>query len=456
MLIIATATMAKAQETFVGHSSVEVNFSKFLDEDTTEIFSFYDYCCHVTQEVIIDQHPYDSLKLELKVCNFHPLLLPFFYNNMEVYGIDNGNTMPLQFDLSTAGIAIDHKDYDTINLSFYFNPNSIMLYKYKVAFYGMVFYQSGWQSMFFTKPGMEFDEIKVIYTNDIVMFWNRQDLQDPKINAFLINPDYYITDTLSKSPDITAYLFKGSNGWQDSISGDWYDYEPDEKSHPESRLPSNIVSVVDNLSEFFNTKITSLNYIDTYTTLADTDNEACWGEAYRVDDENWFIVIDTSFWNSYLWCHETTHCFNTKLPSRNDSSYYFFNESMTEFISIYFGTPDKNDIDSIFIKRVEKYGELPDDYPSIFQVRNSDLGLDGSGTFNVTYVKTPYCLHLLAKDVGERRFLKICKGFYKKISKMETYTYDDFEDYILRHGVSKKKWNHFMKNLYSKTYFFIE
>ena len=463
LFIIATTTTVEAQETLTGKSSVELKFTRYIDEDTTKIFSLYDYCCHVAQRVTIEKHLGDSVKLDLEVCNFHPALLPFFYNNMEVYGVDNGNKEPLQFDLSNVGVAIDNQGYDTIDISFYFNPNSLMLYKYKMAFGGITMYQSGWHSMFFTSSNMEFDEINVICADGINMFlegpyvhkdnrFTMHNLNNPTINAFLINLEYYVNDTLSENPDITAFLFKGNNAWQDTITGDWHDWEPDEESHPKSRLPSNVASVIDNLSSFFNKRVASLEYIDTYTTLVDNDDESCWGAAYDIDDENWFIVMDTSFWNDYQWCHETVHCFNTKLPCRNDSSYYFFNESMTEFVSVYFGTPEKTSIDSVFIKRMEKYGKLLDGFPSIFQVENNLMGIDGSGSFYVTYVKTPYCLHLLAKDVGEHRFMEICQGFYKHINKMETYTFADFADYMLKHGVSHEQWEQFMTNLYSKDF----
>ena len=167
LFIIATTTTVEAQETLTGKSSVELKFTRYIDEDTTKIFSLYDYCCHVAQRVTIEKHLGDSVKLDLEVCNFHPALLPFFYNNMEVYGVDNGNKEPLQFGLSNVGVAIDNQGYDTIDISFYFNPNSLMLYKYKMAFGGITVYQSGWHSMFFTSSNMEFDEINVICADGI-------------------------------------------------------------------------------------------------------------------------------------------------------------------------------------------------------------------------------------------------------------------------------------------------
>lgn len=463
LFVLATTTMLKAQDTLVGHSSVELKFSNyFTDEDTTQFLSVFKYCCHVTQVVAMENHHNDSVKLDLEVCQYHPLFLPIFYNNMEVYSTDKGNRIPLQFTLSKAGIAVDCEDCDTITLSYYFNP-SFMLYGNALVEDAMAFYQSAWHSIFFTSPNVKIDEITLICPDDIWMFVNRKYKREDNcyiiqpsdsryLNVFLLDSTYFVVDTLSDNPEIITYLFKGCRAWQDTIRGDWHDVEPDEESHPKSRLPSNVTSVIDELSDFFQKKIKSLKYIDTYTDVSDRDDETYWGQAYEIDDDNRFIVMDVSYWNDYTWCHETTHCFNTKMPYPNDSSFYFFMESMTEFVSVYLGTEDKNDIDSVFIKRVEKYGKRPNDFQSAFQVDENILGFDGSGTFNVLYVKTPYCLHLLAKDVGERRFLKICKGFYKHVNKMETYTFADFENYMLRHGVSRKQWKRFMTNLYSKDF----
>lgn len=463
LLLCLATTMLKAQDTLVGHSSVELKFSNYAtDEDTTKVFCFYKYCCHVTQIVTIESHQSDSVKLDLEVCHYHPLFLKFFYNNMEVCGTDNGNNVPLQFTLSKAGIAIDCEGYDSITLSYYFNP-SFALYGNVLVEDALVFYQSGWHSIFFTSPNVKIDEITLVCPDDIWMFVDKkyehennryllQPSDNSHLNVFLMNSAYFVVDTLCDNPEITTYMFKGSRGWQDTIHGDWHDIEPDEESHPESRLPSNVTSVIDNLSNFFHKSIKSLKYIDTYTDVSDRDDKACWGQSYKIDDENRFIIMDTSFWNNYLWCHETTHCFNTKLPCSNDSSCIFFNESITEFVSVYLGTQNKNDIDSVFIKRVEKYGKTPNDFQSVFQVDKNILGIDGSGSFNVVYVKTPYCLHLLAKDVGEQRFLKICSGFYKHVNKMETYTFADFEKYLLKHGVSRKQWKQFMTNMYSKDF----
>jgi hypothetical protein len=91
------------------------------------------------------------------------------------------------------------------------------------------------------------------------------------------------------------------------------------------------------LEKFFNKKV-HIDIIDgnMTTTCGGVGNETAGSMSMgcQIDKYSGFIVMDTSFWNGHYVLHEITHMYNRTLPDETDSSYSFFNESLTEYLSM--------------------------------------------------------------------------------------------------------------------------
>ncbi|MDR2684034.1 MAG: hypothetical protein LBB53_01470 [Prevotellaceae bacterium] len=141
--------------------------------------------------------------------------------------------------------------------------------------------------------------------------------------------------------------------------------------------------------------------------------------------------------------HELLHAFCDFSVNKNDSSYYFFGESIIDYLANYFYFT-KQERDSAFIKNYSKVSN----HTSIFKLSDNSMSAEtGEGTAEVVYIKTPYKIYLLAKSIGEDKFVRLLSKFYKQVKIKNTCTFSDFQQFMLKNGIAKKQWNDFIKDL---------
>lgn len=435
-------------QALLGHSTINMDFSHYSQEDT--IFTFSKYYCQITQKIQLSEKQ-DTIRLFLDVNKSNEAFFSIFFLNLKIRGFHNNSIKDLNYEVKNNTLIIPCRDTDSLILSYYYNSDyNLNCNKYSQLYF--VPYQNTWHSVYFTNPNIIIDDIIIKYPDDIYVFLNKTNYSE--LSVFLLDSSYYSTHHIAEEPKTHLYLFKGCDKEKYEITNDWTDIQPDKKNNTIKRVPQDFSSVLSDMSAFFNENIGELNIIDANLDIYSDEDTARWGSAFIVDDSHSFIVMDTCFWSSHNWCHEVTHCYNRKKPLKTDSSFYFFNESMTEYLSIVFSARDKQKQDSIFLGKKNKYCEIKekDDYQSIFQVSKNELGIDLGIAYGVVYVKTPYCIYLFAKSIGQKKFLELYSEFFQNISD-KNYNLSDFKDFMLKHGVSKKKWNQFIKNLYLKDEF---
>ncbi len=453
MLLLFGIPYTMCQETPLGHSSIKMEIERYSQKDT--IFSLSIYKCRITQSIQIHKMQ-DSIQLFLDVNKFHDVFFEFFYNKLKVCGIHNNDTINLNYKIKNYSIIVNCHDTDSLVLSYYYNPDYLLYGNENICLY-FIPYQNTWQSIFFTNPNLIIDKFIINYPeNDTYAFINKdickiddfyltKDALDD-LSIFLLDSFYYTQHIINKNYRVLFYLLERCV--TDSIVNDINDLQIKD-INTTKRIPTNFFQTFSDMQIFFNKEIDVLSVIDANMDIFYDKDTLRWGSCFNIDTLNSFIIMDTSFWYNNNWCHELTHVFNKKLPSMNDTSYYFFHEAMTEYLSVCFSTKNRRNIKNVFIEKYNKYQEIKDNYPSIFQVCNNELGFKGHGTYGVCYLKTPYCIYLFAQSIGQRKFLRLYSKFYHSVGN-EKYNFSDFEYFMLKHGVSLKKWNVFINNLYSK------
>ncbi|MDR1544058.1 MAG: hypothetical protein LBS50_06585, partial [Prevotellaceae bacterium] len=180
----------------------------------------------------------------------------------------------------------------------------------------------------------------------------------------------------------------------------------------------------------------SYYYID--ASLA--DENIVWGRNIKCDSNKYFIMIDTSFWQNTSLVHELLHTFCSFNVDKNDSAYYFFGESIIEYLANYFYFT-KQERETSLIKNYEKVSN----HTSIFKIIDNRMSAEtGTGTAEVVYLKTPYKIYLLAKSIGEDKFVSLLSKFYKQVKIKNSCTFPDFQQFMLKNGVTQKQWNDFI------------
>ena len=141
--------------------------------------------------------------------------------------------------------------------------------------------------------------------------------------------------------------------------------------------------------------------------------------------------------------HEILHKFMTVSPDKKDSCFYFFCESMVEYLSIALNKSGETEA-AAFEKRYEDALAI-DKETSIFSINENAISNDGS--FRTIYGKTPWVLYHFSIQIGKTAFLEILKDFYKEVVEKQTINMPMLEKHLKAAGVSDEQYSQLIKNL---------
>ena len=69
------------------------------------------------------------------------------------------------------------------------------------------------------------------------------------------------------------------------------------------------------------------------------------------------------------------------------------------------------------------------------------------GTSPIIYQKTPYYIHLFAKEIGEDNFFRFLKEFYSDVQKKKEINITNFKKILNKNGISNNQWQNFINKL---------
>ncbi len=446
-------TSVKAQY----HTKVTLRFMERSEIDTSKVFNAMPFPCYVQQRIIVSECTDDSLELMLPNCAVC-WLNTALYSNINIYHTDSSiRSNDYSFDGQTLVVPVSA--HDTITITYYYNSEDIA-YNESLFFSRCLFFcQETWHSVWFTCDGMLLDTICVHFPynagrltnatsfdpNDTLFVCDRSALPKDGFALLVFDTMYYYKLKLSDTPLVQLYLFRGIERSLSDGNGMILPRSVDVEVL--NKIPSNTLSVILKISDFFDFRIDTLEILDGVFSIAGS----LWGSAFPVSHRRSMVLFDESFWNSYDWVHEIIHCYHTCLPDRGDSSFFFFHESMTEFLAVYFASCDSADVNRIFKSKQKMYRRTKDPFSSVFQITSNSLTSKGGGSFGAVYVKTPYCLYRLAEKVGKEEFFRLLNLFFTTVREKGEYSFVDFENFMLSNGVPADVWKNFKRSLYMKS-----
>lgn len=444
------------------HSNIHFHFMHRDEIDTSKVLSFMPFPCYVQQKIIVPAITTDTVELELPYCTMCWLNTAIYFD-IQIQHSDT-SISPKNYSFDGKILKFPSFSHDTLTISYWYIAENIIYNGTNSKFYTRCLFmcQETWHSTHFKHQDMIIDSIRITLPEDVgfllkyqhakegndIIINNPIELAKKTLDLFVYDTSYFYKKEISANPIINLYLFRGIKTLDKDKDTDKYIYKPEITDNDEliKKIPSNIDSIIINISSFFDKKIDTLEIIDGEFKISGTG----YGSAFRISNNHSFFNVDESFWSSYDWCHEVTHAYNTSLPEKTDSSSYFFAESMTEFLSTYFAISDTARVRNIYNRKAKFYPKTKDTYSSIFQVTKNAPTAGGQGTYGTVYIKPPYCLYKLSQYVGETKFFDLLKQFYAYAKNKETYSFNDFEQFMLSNGIDTSTWNAFKKSLYCK------
>lgn len=436
------------------HTQIELTFMHRSDIDTSKVFSVMPFPCYVQEKIIVPDISTDSISLELRYCTTCWLNTALYFG-IEIHHSDT-SISPKNYSFDGTTLTFPSFSHDTLNIHYYYNAE-FWSYQPKDYFYsrGMCCCYETWHSPFFTGKDMVIDTLCIHMPEDCGYFINLPESRnrhrlstdgmevfpEQHLSLFLYDTTFYYKKQLCNRPIINAYVYRGICKKKDT-------FQPRYSSvFAENKIPLNITSAIQNISTLFSYTLDTIELADGKHRI----RTSAWGSTFPVNQQYAFVIFDESFWKSYDWCHEVVHCYNRALPDEKDSSYNFFNESITEYLSILFSADNTKNTRKLYQWKRRKYSKTKDSYPSIFQVLQNAPTSSGQGTYGCVYIKTPYCIYRFSQRIGEDRFLSALRLFYVDRKEKGSFTFTDFEKFMLSHGIAQKDWNLFKQSLYCHT-----
>lgn len=451
------------------------------DEKTYYIF-FGIFPLKITQTLYLPNTISDSLVLNLQNSSFlNQILSDIIFHNLVIKyeKFDRTQSGLLQYDFDGNKIVIRELEPQMKKI--------IISYEYQSDFptknageHTLFFMQPqiyAWHSWFFTCKEMKLNNITFSVPENQAYFFatntvknqnkefvvNANKIKDFDISFYLLKKTYYEKIDI-KNGNVTAILLFNKGLQIDTVSSVINDTArqfarvlPGKDTITNSLLDKQnyIYNALDKIIDFFEFKDTMSLYIaDGHLYFEDGNSKKyAWGMGTECSDKSFFLMVDTSFWNTKNLTHEMIHAFNKYLPERDDKSYFLFNESMVEYLAVCLEYENLQKRDSVFTGAVEYYNKsdsnLLYDRNSIFNITDNRTAVNEGmgGTSPVIYFKTPYVIHQFAKQIGEDRFFSILKSFYSNVRKKRELSFSDFEQTFKQNGITEQQWNDFMKDL---------
>lgn len=404
-----------------------------------------------------------SKELELEIKNapfFYSIVSPFFFSNMQIFIKKSSDNDWIKFDdFSFNGVSLKcntpHKDF-SIKIE-YEHRNLFAFFHMEATIY-MRFFLAQWGTAFFTYPDMKFSKIHLqspltydIFSNlpyvldsidsfqhfsllqiptteqtDVSFgFVNKRFYQKEKISNDNFSIELWKRDSLALSEDSSAYL---AFPWET----------------PKAKDLTSIEKIITTYKHFFkNDNFLSFKIID----LEFKTDSVTMGTSLNSYDSNiCTILIDIDCWNDGTIEHEIIHNFMRVVPPKKDSAYFFFSESIPEYLSIALLHSDSAE-DKIFQKKFETLEKKIFNDKSIFQTINNKI--DEQAEYIIIYQKIPYLLYLFSKEVGKDKFLNAFQQFYFQVNKTNHINIELMEKIFKESGISDSQWKQFMQNISS-------
>ena len=404
----------------------------------------------------IHNYHQDTLCLILDEPSKFSFLNAMYFQKMSVEEKKTKKKIPFVFQSDTLKIVPAKKDC-IIEIHYYYQPDYFMMNDQSI----FCPYQQSWFSWYFSIPNMKINNVTVSVPEDLYFFSNLMQKKKEKKKVYLSTDNipergisffwvekrfYEQVKTSIGTTQHNLYLFKDV-----VFTGDSSDHQKAylplqriNKSMIDMRI-SELNKAVQGIEKVFQKRV-SFDVVEACLDIGNGEAAVRWGSEFLLSENQSFIFMDTAFWNDHCFTHEMVHAYNDILPSKTDSSYYFFNESMTEYFAIYFRY-NKQEKDSAYEAKILKYINLKQEYISVFEINKSSLGFDLGGTYGVVYLKAPFVIDRFAKRIGEDKFFEILFCFYRQIRETKTVNFFEFEKVFKSKGVSNEDWDWFVKNL---------
>jgi hypothetical protein len=429
----------------------------------TSIFSLTRTIFKIKQTFYLQNYQQDTVFFLLETPSPNAAWLNnLFFQKMKVFSIVNDIKDSINFEFSDKGIkcAMPSKNCQ-FEIFYYYCPDYVMFGSSGILTASVIRVASSWQSWYFTVPDMKFKNIQFSVPEDKKFFAslpqkterNKIYLDGNKISFYGITfivaePPYYqnFSVEISKSK-FNIFAFKDIIITNDSTSYETLYVPKDTALNTE--IYKKYLLPLANIEKIFGKNIQA-DIIDGDVSI----QTAKMGQAFSVGKNNGFVLMDTAFWKNANGLHEIIHLYNNIMPQKSDSSHYFFNEAMTEFLCSYFYYSNAEKRDSVFLEKIRNYNEKYKEKETIFGIESKAIIMEGEdknkkllGTYGIIYQKTPYKLYMFAQNIGEEKFFNILSLFYKNVKKKNICAFSDFEKIMKQNGVSNKQWNDFIKDL---------
>jgi hypothetical protein len=300
---------------------------------------------------------------------------------------------------------------------------------------------------------MRIDDVAMTVTDDFYFFSNLPaDLQkqtyhlntslltDFNVSFLVLLKEFYRKLSFSKNMDtFDVYFSKNIDLSLDSLAL----IDRDSLS-----LTKNIQKVKDIVSKLNQLIPNTSKHIGIIDGSLNMDGMA-WGMGIpAIGGNNDLILMDTSFWRENSLIHEMLHVYLPFQPQKEDSAYYFFSESMIEYLSICLSY-EKKVAHAVFKQKIKKSKRKGYMNISVFALSDNRVDVSTNrGTSVVIYDKTPAVIDQFAqKTGGDEQFLKLLSLFYQQVQTTGEMTFRGFEQVLKSNGISDEHWQWFVQNL---------
>jgi hypothetical protein len=316
-------------------------------------------------------------------------------------------------------------------------------------------YRYNSESWFFSCPNMQIETVEISMPDDIYFFSNlpavvgeetyflkTTNLPNLEISMIVLLKEFYenqsFPDTLNS---LDVYFSKDVGMSADSMTL----ISVKKDSSFMAKCMHTIRNITTKLQTFTPNAHQHISIIDGALNM----DGMAWGMTIPCVEKNkYLMLIDTSFWRDHSIIHEILHCYLPFQPQKDDSAFYFFSESMIEYLSVCL-YQDVKFADAVFKQKMKKSRNKG--YANISVLTLSDNRIDANtkkGSSVVIYDKTPAVIHRFAQKIGgNSHFLKILSLFYQHVQDEEKIDFKKLENIVKSQGVSNKQWQWFVKNL---------
>lgn len=265
------------------------------------------------------------------------------------------------------------------------------------------------------------------------------------ISFFILTKRYYDHCSFEyKDVQVDIYQTKGTTATPDSSTYMPKDSNPGLLAERAQLVKDAVGELIDLLEVDYPVKI----------TIADKNmsekERVVWGTTVKSSPSEAFMLIDSLMWKRNDLYHELIHALEPDLLSAacEDSTHFFFSESLVEYLSIVLQYKDNKSKEARFDSDMMSYTGYPYEATSILGLTNNHLdGNTQGGTSLLVYQRTPFVIHAFAKWIGEDKFMEIFKDFYRQARIKNKVSFKDFEQVAKSHGITDREWNWFVNYL---------